>query len=75
MKPLYKLSIKEHRTSKQITQKELAAKIGISQNYLSEIENNKYDISISLLLKIGKVLKICPFSLIECYYISHKYTI
>lgn len=41
-----------------MSQKTLAAKIGVSQNYLSELENNKYDIKLSVLLKICGVLNV-----------------
>lgn len=63
---LYKLKIKDIRTKKGLTQKELALRVGISQNYLSEIENDKYGIDLTLLFKIGIVLEICPFLLAEC---------
>lgn len=62
---MYKLKIKEIRRSKGITQKKLAAKVGISQNFLSEIENGKYDIRLSLIYKIGIALQVNPFTLIE----------
>ena len=62
----YKLKIKKYRKLNNITQKQLASKIGISQNYLSELESGKYDISLNLLCKIGKVLKECPKNLFEC---------
>lgn len=54
----YKLKIKEIRTQKGIYQKELADKIGISANYLSELEHNKFDIRFGLLLEIAKELKV-----------------
>jgi transcriptional regulator with XRE-family HTH domain len=63
---LYKLKIKDIRIRRGLTQKELGLRVGISQNYLSEIENSKYDIGLTLLFKIGIVLEICPFLLAEC---------
>jgi transcriptional regulator with XRE-family HTH domain len=57
---VYKLLIKRYRKIRRITQKELAYKIEISQNYLSELENNKYDIRLSLLCKIAKELNTSP---------------
>jgi len=54
----YKLRIKSYRILKGYSQKELAAKVGISQNYLSELENGKYDIKLSLLCKISSVLNV-----------------
>lgn len=63
---MYKLKIKKYRKLKNITQKKLAFRIGISQNFLSEIENEKYDIKLSLLFKIGGALEECPKDLITC---------
>lgn len=63
---MYKLKIRKFRRLKKITQKNLASKIGISQNFLSEIENGKYDMKLSLLYKIGEGLGVCPKDLLEC---------
>lgn len=54
----YRLRIKKYREEVKMTQKELAQRVGISQNYLSELESNKYDIKLSLLCKIAKELDI-----------------
>lgn len=62
---LYKLKIKLIREEKLLSQKELAFRIDISQNYLSEIENGKYDIKLSLLYKISQILEVYPFELVE----------
>lgn len=61
----YILKIREIRREKILSQKELALKIELSQNYLSEIENNKYDIKLSLLYRISQALEVCPFELVE----------
>ncbi len=51
--------IKEIREEKEMTQEELATKLNISQNYLSEIENNKKkNISFELVLKICDALDV-----------------
>ncbi|WP_294365120.1 helix-turn-helix transcriptional regulator [uncultured Clostridium sp.] len=50
--------IKKVRIQKGISQKELAKKIHISSNYLSELENNKFDIRFGLLLEISNVLSV-----------------
>lgn len=55
---IYRLKIKEIRKEKGVTQKELAEKIGISYNYLSNLENNKFEIKLGLLLKISNVLNL-----------------
>ena len=59
----YRLNIKEFRKIKGITVAELANRIGISQSYLSDLENQKYDIKFSLILGIGRILEVCPYKL------------
>jgi DNA-binding XRE family transcriptional regulator len=44
--------IKEARLEKKLTQEELALKSGISRSFISKIENDAGDISISVLQKI-----------------------
>jgi transcriptional regulator with XRE-family HTH domain len=63
---MYILKIKEFRKLKNVTQKQLAFKIGVSQNFLSEIEHQKYDIKLSLLFRIAGALEECPKDLIGC---------
>jgi transcriptional regulator with XRE-family HTH domain len=62
---MYKLKIKEFRKASKLTQKQLAEKVGISRSFLSEIENNKYDIRLSLLCTISEALDTIPRELIE----------
>ncbi|WP_346935287.1 helix-turn-helix transcriptional regulator [Clostridium sp.] len=57
--------IKSTRLSKNISQNNLANALGISQGYLSKLENNTYtNISLELLFKIAEVLDICPLELV-----------
>jgi transcriptional regulator with XRE-family HTH domain len=62
---MYELRIKEFRNLSRLTQRELASRAGISQNFLSEIESGMYDIKVSLLYKIAKALNVCPHELIN----------
>ncbi|MCB2288705.1 helix-turn-helix transcriptional regulator [Clostridium sp. CS001] len=62
---MYILKIKEIRQAKKMTQQILAEKIGISRNYLSELENGKWDIKLDLLIKISNVLGVHPSKLIK----------
>lgn len=61
-----RLRIKEERLKKEISQKELAIKIGISKAYLSELENHIKMPTTSTLFDIACALSICPKDLIEC---------
>lgn len=62
---IYKLRIKKIRKLKGVSGAELAHRIGISQSFFSQLENQKFDIKISLLLRIGRTLEVCPYRLID----------
>lgn len=51
-------TIKALRESKKIKQKELSESCKLTVSYLSQIENNKKDPSISVLRKISNILEI-----------------
>ncbi|OXB96849.1 MULTISPECIES: helix-turn-helix transcriptional regulator [Bacillus] len=48
--------IAELRKEKLISQQKLAAQVGLSRTYISEIENNKKQPNVKLAIKIAKVL-------------------
>lgn len=60
---IYKLKIKEIRVREHLQQIDLAKRLKISKNYLSELEHNKYDIRLSLLLAISEALNVEPSDL------------
>jgi len=62
---MYELRIKELRKIKKLTQKQLAEQIGISRSFLGELENGKWDIGLTLLIKISKALKVAPGKLVK----------
>ena len=62
---MYALKIKEFRKKKGLTQKQLAEKVGISRSFLGEIENGKWDIGLTLLIKISNILGVHPSKLIK----------
>lgn len=51
-------NIKQLRKKRKLTQQELADQIDISRNYLSELENNKRNLSIDTLEKLAQKLNI-----------------
>lgn len=61
------VKIKEIRIEKKMTQIQLARKAGISQSYLSELENNKKSPTLRQLCKIADALGVSPGKLV--YYI------
>jgi len=58
-------NIKRYRYYRKWTQAELAEKIGISINFLSDIENGKRWISPANMVKFAAVLNIEPFELFK----------
>jgi len=58
-------NIRRYRDYRKWTQAELAEKIGISINFLSDIENGKRWISPASMLKFASVLNIEPFELFK----------
>jgi len=58
-------NIRRYRDYRKWTQAELAEKIGISINFLSDIENGKRWISPSSMVKFASVLNIEPFELFK----------
>ena len=75
---MIKLAIKKHRLRQGLTQKELAEISGISQSYISEIENVNSSSAPTLqaVVQIAKALKICPTLLLtvdcNCCDVYHK---
>lgn len=61
----YNLKIKDIRKIKGVSGAALAHKIGISQSFLSDLENQKYDIKVIMLLQIARAFDICPYKLIN----------
>jgi HTH-type transcriptional regulator/antitoxin HipB len=47
--------IQEARKRKNLTQEELAQKVGTTKNYISRIENNASDIRLSTLMRITTI--------------------
>lgn len=59
------LRIKEIRNSKEMTAAELAKLSGISKNYISELEHDKYEPTVLVACQICKALKVTPNDLIN----------
>lgn len=57
------LMIKAARLKKHLSQKQLAKKVGITQSYLSRIENGgcvDFKLSIKAIIALSKELDVCP---------------
>ena len=59
------LKIKEARKERKFSQEDLAYKTGITPPYLSQIENGRKKISLPVLLRISKVLKVSMDELVS----------
>lgn len=51
-------TIKKYRDKREITQSQLAKKINVTPTYISALENNRKDPSLSLLTEISRELEI-----------------
>lgn len=60
--------IKIYRRRKKMTQKVLAQKCNVKQNYISQLENFKKVPSINMIMKLSKTLNINPISIFEEFY-------
>lgn len=65
----FRLKIKYFRESNLLTQEQLAEKSGLSQAYISELEDIDRDKSPTLytLAVLANALDICPLKLLECH--------
>ena len=59
------MNIKERREELDLSQKELAEKVGISQSFLCDIEQGRSKPSIDTALKIAEVLNISDVKFFE----------
>ena len=58
-------NLKAIRKRMKLTQAEMAKEIGISQSYLADIEHNRKNISLAVVLRIAKGLNISVNKLIN----------
>ena len=58
-------NLKAIRNRMKLTQTEMAERIGISQSYLADIEHNRKNISLAVVLRIAKGLNISVNKLIN----------
>ena len=65
LRTIVRTNIKRYRGYRQWTQAQLAEKLGISVNFLCDIENGKRWISPASMVKIACVLNIEPFELFK----------
>lgn len=59
--------LREIRRIREISQKDMAKKLGISQSYLSELEARKSIPSFLTLKKLSNVLEVCPIRIINFF--------
>lgn len=62
------LRVKNVRRLLGVTQEELAEKTGLSQSYISELENNnpRNNPTIKIIEIIAIALDVCPLTLLSC---------
>ena len=58
----------EYRRKNNLTQTQLAKKLGISKSFLCELEHKQSRPSPNMLIHISNVLKLCPIKLLNFFY-------
>jgi transcriptional regulator with XRE-family HTH domain len=61
----YGKKIKHYRNIKKIKQRTLAEKLGVTDSYVSKLENEKTALSVETLLKIAEILEVQPGDLVD----------
>lgn len=59
------LNLKKIRLDKKTTQKQLSEISGVSQSYISEIENNGHICTVYILCRLCKALGVTPNELLD----------
>lgn len=66
--------LKAARNVKNLTQKELSRLTGISQSYISKLENDKFNAhspTLRQIVKLSKELNLCPINLCKWFLDLH----
>ena len=58
------MRLKEIRKEKGLSQYELGEKAGVSQNYISDLENGKHEATEEIIIKLCKGLDVDPNTLL-----------
>lgn len=61
-----KINLKNYRDQLEISQRKISKDLGISQGYISSIENGNKSPTLRMLYKIADYLEICPCLLLSC---------
>ena len=54
-------NIKYYRFQKKLSQETLSESLDLSMKYISDVESGKYNLSLSSLEKLGKLLGVAPY--------------
>lgn len=60
------INLKYYREIKSISQKELAKNLGITQGYISKVENCIESPTVRMVYRFADALGICPLLLLPC---------
>ena len=66
------MKLKEIRVKKKLSQYLLAAKAGVSQNYISDLENGKHEATEEIIIKLCVGLDVDPNTLLGWKDYSNK---
>lgn len=70
MQSVFAKAIRRARVDKELTQAQLADRIGISGCHMSRIENTSRGVSESSFLRVAEALELPPFELLAYAYVE-----
>lgn len=60
-----RIATARHAAKPRLTQAQLAAKVGITREYLVRVEGGQHELTLTMLVKVAKALGVTPGSLID----------
>lgn len=63
---MLKFNIRRIRQEKHLSQGKLSNLTGLSQSYISQLENGTKEPTMQVVNQIAQILNVCPLELIEC---------
>lgn len=58
--------LKAARINMGMTQEEIAQKMGVTQSYIYQLENDKKPVTYDALIEIAEILQKCPKGFVQC---------
>ncbi|UEL47330.1 MULTISPECIES: helix-turn-helix domain-containing protein [Terrisporobacter] len=66
-----RVSLRKMRQRAGLTQKELAERCNVTQSFISQLENNSFNVTIKQVIELAKALRVTPIRVAE-YFIHEE---